>query len=411
MANESLILQANTNNGRTAGAMLAYRPSLTGNGIIPVEFPFSRTTTGMEKLADGLWREASINTPRRFFDGTKYSYLFEPARTNHFTHSSDADNGVYSKFNIVKNGDSSTTVIQGVVGRRYDPVGTNVANEFSRSGAFASSINGDITFYFVVEYAGWQWFSLSTNQDSLGSVVWFDLQNGVKGQDTNNRGKIESWGNGVYLLSYTTGGRANGATNTISSGFRSANGSLANITGNGTGLAFHHFQYEAATSYTSPIITAGSAVLRAAEGFSLSDLLTRGIFTSAGGTWVIKFVDNFSYTRDSSIAGLTIGDGPNAFAISNGGTGRLRIGKFVGGGFSQIFLTTTDISYIAIKWDGTTGDVFVNGVKQVSATAFPTANMISFSSANSNDVIKKIIEMKFFPEPISDAECIAETTL
>jgi hypothetical protein len=72
--------------------------------------------------------------------------------------------------------------------------------------------------------------------------------------------------------------------------------------------------------------------------------------------------------------------------------------------------TTTDHVKVAIKWNGTTADVFVNGIKVVSATSFTTTDM-EFFRWNGGDVSKYIKQMALFPTPLSDAECIALTTL
>jgi hypothetical protein len=62
-----------------------------------------------------------------------------------------------------------------------------------------------------------------------------------------------------------------------------------------------------------------------------------------------------------------------------------------------------------MKWNGATADVFVNGVKVVTATAFPTTNM-EFLNCFATDVPKYINEMALFPIPLTDTDCIALTT-
>jgi hypothetical protein len=123
-------------------------------------------------------------------------------------------------------------------------------------------------------------------------------------------------------------------------------------------------------------------------------LLTRD---SAGNIWV----------GDSSIAG-TLGNG---FTIrtSSPTNQRLSIGKTIASVFTNLFVTTSDTSKIAIKWNGTTADIFENGVKVVAATSFTPTNM-EFLIGNAQDVPKYINSMALFPTPLTDTQCIALTT-
>jgi hypothetical protein len=77
---------------------------------------------------------------------------------------------------------------------------------------------------------------------------------------------------------------------------------------------------------------------------------------------------------------------------------------------SPLYTTNTDTAKIAIKWNGSTADVFVNGTKVVSATSFTATNM-EFLYGQASDVPKFIQQMALYPSPLSDANCIALTTL
>jgi len=88
----------------------------------------------------------------------------------------------------------------------------------------------------------------------------------------------------------------------------------------------------------------------------------------------------------------------------------LRILKRVSGTGTELYSTLTDTIKVAIKWNGSTADVFVNGTKTVSATAFTTTNM-EFLSGLGNDVPKFIQSMALYPTPLSDTDCTTLTTL
>jgi hypothetical protein len=88
----------------------------------------------------------------------------------------------------------------------------------------------------------------------------------------------------------------------------------------------------------------------------------------------------------------------------------LTINKRVATIQTQLYVTTTDHVKVALKWNGTTLDVFENGVKVVNATAF-TPTIMEYFGSFGGDVPKYIIESLLFPTPLTDVECIELTTL
>jgi hypothetical protein len=177
-------------------------------------------------------------------------------------------------------------------------------------------------------------------------------------------------------------------------------------------------QMEFGAYATTPILTFGSAtVTRIADSFTRSNIFTNGYISSAGGTWYAEFVNNIQYTRDAGNSNFFIGDTANnspsnSLEIRNGGVAnsRLDIGKRIGGTFTTLYTTTTSTVKIAIKWNGANVDVFVNGVKQVSASAFTITNM-EFLYSQIQDVPRYIPWMTLYSTPLSDAECAFITTL
>jgi hypothetical protein len=169
----------------------------------------------------------------------------------------------------------------------------------------------------------------------------------------------------------------------------------------------------ATTFILSP--TTASAT-RIADSFSRNNIFTNGLITSSGGTWFVELRGNIAYVRDSTgtfgIVTSSISSA-NGFVIKTlgGGTAqRLFIGKRVADVESLLYTTTTDTVKIAIKWNGSTADLFVNGTKQVSATSFTATNM-EFLSGLGTDVPKFIQAMALYPSPLSDTDCTIITTL
>jgi hypothetical protein len=226
---------------------------------------------------------------------------------------------------------------------------------------------------------------------------------------------VSFYGTGTIVFSGTYIGTlvGTGVNNRVSLTFTPTTGSLIlTVTGSVT-----KGQLETGAYPTSYIPTTTTALTRNADTFTRNNIYTNGLITSAGGTWFIELNNNIAYIRDASVNSLYIDTSvnglTNGFSIKHveGGTSRrLVIVKIIGSSSSIFHQTLTDIVKIAIKWNGTTADVFVNGVKVVSATAFTTTAM-EFLSGNAVDVPKYIKSTMLFPTPLTDTEMTALTTL
>jgi hypothetical protein len=170
-------------------------------------------------------------------------------------------------------------------------------------------------------------------------------------------------------------------------------------------------QMELGAFATTFIPTSTAAVTRLVDSFIRSNVFADGLITSAGGTWIIDLSNVLSLTRDLA-NGIFIGDSTNQnsgnqIIIRSLPTGRLNILVLVAGISSATYEVTTDNCKIAMKWNGTTSDVFVNGVKRISAASFTTTvmqNLVGLAG-----VPFFINAMALYPTPLSDTECIAKT--
>jgi hypothetical protein len=176
-------------------------------------------------------------------------------------------------------------------------------------------------------------------------------------------------------------------------------------------------QMELGAYATTFIPTTTAAVTRLLETFSRSNVFTDGYISSAGGTWFVDLANNLSLGRDGSSGSFWIGDNSNYNSVQNalairhlGGTTALRVVKTVSGAGTALFTTTTETCKIAIKWNGTTADVFVNGTKVVNATPFTATNM-EFLSNVANQVPHYFNQLALFPAPLTDEELVTITTL
>ena len=174
-------------------------------------------------------------------------------------------------------------------------------------------------------------------------------------------------------------------------------------------------QVEAGAYASTLIPTTTASATRVVDTFSRDNIYTNGLITSSGGTWFVELRGNVVLTRDASGGGLFINTGTsallgNGFSIRNTGANRLVVQKVISDTSTSLYTTTTDTTKIAIKWNGTTADIFANGTKVVSATSFTPTAMENLLSSGSN-VALFIQSMALYPTPLSDTDCTTITTL
>jgi hypothetical protein len=131
------------------------------------------------------------------------------------------------------------------------------------------------------------------------------------------------------------------------------------------------------------------------------------MISSAGGTWFVDLRNNLGLSRDAFSSGLYLSDAGLliSFLLRNDGgpNSRLRLQKRVGGVETPLLTTSTNTCKIAIKWNGSTADVFENGIKVVSATSFTGTAMENLVGL-AGDVPKIINSMALWNTPLTDDE-------
>ena len=413
----SLLTQASlvlTPNAYKANKMYSIIPS-SGSG----DMTTTRATTATRINSSGLVENVATGIPRVDYTGGVANILLEPQRTNLLTYSSTFTDASWGKISI-------TSVLDSVI---LSPDGTANAYKISRNSVSSSSYvqktstSSTSTIYTATLYAKLGDVSTNIGLRVIGTYpnrgdALFNLSTGTLigvrdgGTNTSTFGNIQSVGNGWFRLSVTstfatTGVNIGVLTSPTSltnlSGFEAADGALSNCYIWGS-------QLETGAYATSYIPTTTSTVTRNADLITLNNIYTNNFITSSGGTWFVELNNNFALTRDAA-GTFQIGDAlGNNFAIKATGTSRLAIVKNISNVQTVLYTTLTDIVKIAIDWNGTTADVFVNGIKVVTATSFTTTNMNSLTTSIS-DVPRYIKSTMLFPTPLTDAQCISLTTL
>ncbi|MFY7884356.1 MAG: phage head spike fiber domain-containing protein [Dolichospermum sp.] len=372
-----------------------------------------------------------LNVPRlSYMYGSCPALLLEPQRTNLALYSEDFTNG-WSLEGATISSNTNTAPDGNTTADRISESAITDVHRIYRS-AYVVTSGTTYTYSLFVLKGTSRYCRLSFNQSSSASIwaaAQFDLDtltftSGVgSGGGTFSGATISQLPNSSWIRITISASLAttsafaffalSNGTAISSSDSRGCNSYLGSTSNN---LIIWGAQLEQGAYATTIIPTTTASATRIADSFSRNNIYTNGLITSSGGTWFVELRNNISYTRDAVSEGLFIdtasGGFGTGFTLRNpgGGASRLAITKVISGVLTILYIPTTDIVKVAIKWNGTTADVFVNGTKQVSASAFTPTNM-EFLRGAATDVPKFIQSMALYPTPLSDTDCTTLTTL
>jgi len=377
-----------------SGSLLGYEYGELSGQFAPIPITGSRASTATYTNQSGLIVSASNDVLRVDYSTGTGSLLLEPQRTNLFSNSVWAGGGTTpTGWNSFITG--TTTAVTSIKNNNV------TAYRFSGTSQRAFFVQAGVPTTIGLTYSISIFIESVTTTQNLDQVM-SNFAGGVfyrNGVIVSGTTPIEAGYTYTAVFSATT----------TSYDIRFGLGVQGPNTGN---FVMSMPQFEQGAYSTTYIPTTGTTVTRIADTFSRPNIYTDGVITSGGGTWFVSLLNNIIYIRDG-IVRLGVGDTSalttNSLYLSGGYNTRNGIYKIVSGSSTLLYNTTTNIAKIAIKWNGTTADIFENGSKVVSATSFTATNMENFIGGNG--VSTFIPQMKFYNQPLSDAECISLTTL
>lgn len=366
---------------------------------------------------DYFYTTDRLNVPRLNYDvaGGCPSILLEPQRTNLVLRSEEFENAYWQKFGSSIGVNSAISPTGALNSDKIIEDTSSLAHRII-STQIPTTTGVSYTCSIFIKPAGRNFAFVRLN-NSGGDIASgnIDLISGAVTQVSSGTITTISYTNGWYRVIFS------GTSASTSDAFfevRTSNSSTyANFAGDGvSGISVFGAQLEVGAYATSYIPTVASTVTRNTDVTTRNNIYTNGYITSAGGTWVVELNNNFSLTRDAIGSGIWIGDNNSSSTSGNslnirhnGFTSRLIINKNIAGVLTALYVTLTDTVKLAINWNGTTADLFVNGVKVITGTSFTTTNM-EFLNSSTSDVPRYIKSMMLFPKSLTDAEMILLTS-
>ena len=373
--------------------------------------------------ATGVFTNVSVkevtrdNVPRIDYTGGGCPHILaEPQRTNLVTYSEDFSNASWAKTN---SSITSNLVISPDGSLNGDKLVENTSNNYHYISHSFSIVSGSYySFSIFLKKGERKWLKI----DSSSGASWscganFDLENGVVGSIDMGSAKIESYGNDWYRCSII--GLANATTVVASDLILGIGDNNNSYQGDGTsGLYLYGGQVEQGSYPTSYIPTSGSSVTRN------QDIFTRdGIGSLINSTEGVLFLE---------VAALSIADGNRYITLTNGAvnsygirilyqsaSGSIFFQKYVNGtrttNVATSSITTTNLNKLAIRYNTTNVDIWVNGVEILTnsdTNLIPsgTLNRLAFDIGDgSSNFFGKVKQLQVYDTSLTDNQLIQLT--
>ncbi|MDB2611849.1 hypothetical protein N9Z24_03755 [Gammaproteobacteria bacterium] len=379
----------------TSGSIIIQDAQLE-NGLVATDYIETTTTTAQAGILEDM--------PRLDYSGGAScpALLLEPQRTNKIPHSEYLNAVTKSNVTINTNSDISPEGVQNA--HNVIANATNSDHLFFQSSMGGSTNANTQTIYAKAN--GYDWIYIRF--DIPTKRAFFNVANGTLGTaDSGITHTIKNVGNGWYRCSatMTTTNYANAVL-----GLASAD-NTDNFLGDGTsGVLMYGWQSEEASYPTSYIPTYGSSVTRG------SDIATNDNVNLIG-------LDEFTFLWDGVLDSPRNGSGTFAHLTLDGTIGfkgasntDIRVDVVGSGNFAKgtsVQTLTEGRHKLLLKMSASgTGKVFIDGSEisggiTYSGTTFTTDDGKLDGGSYKQNVNKVLV----FPTDLTDAECIALTTI
>ena len=382
----------------------------TGNGSIYIQNAQLETglvaTDYLDSGATTAKAGVLIDLPRINYDanGENGALLLEPQRQQLIQYSEYFGASYWTK--------SGASVVSGFtspegLGNAYKLVeDTNNGGHQIYSSFFSGSAGNNYTTSFFVKAGERTWCRILTYG---GTSVFFDLENGVKGTESNATGSIEPLENDWYKISSTYSSQSSERAYL----YIAESDGVASYQGDGSsGIYVYGAQAEAGSYSTSYIPNHGTSggVTRAADNHDLPDITS--LIGNTQGSWFMDWEIADSSTRDNSEVGfeLSSDDNRDELNFSVGSDGNMRMFVRADNNYSQKYATSNKSGKWCLVWNGTSLKLFQNGVEVYSDASALIYNDYTTYEGNPN-LQYKVKQVIIFPTALTDAECITLTTL
>ncbi len=393
------------NNGRhNFRSPFGIQPSLVldfaGTGTLDPRVTFTRSTTGTYYNSSGVLSTAAIDAPRFDYNPSTLAplgLLIEQSSTNLLTYSQTIDTTNWTAYNA---GNGTTTI------DTISPDGTTSASTINDTSVLGYyGVNKSLSISTSTNYT----FSCYVKQgtSTSGFSVWLIgsagaiFQNTIAwtaGVPTATGWTATSVGNGYYRISYSF----NSSTSTSLTVYLL--GAIQNITATGSTI-YYGAQLEALAFATSYIPTTSAQVTRAADNASMTGTNFSSWYNTAQSTWFSQSISKYGLGINRVIGTPTSYKAPIVIDVGRGemydSTTIVRTANSV---------TANAVAKIATTWDGTTGQVSLNGGTVASgsqSTGYANITGIGIgynSSANDGYLNGWIAKISYYPQALTSSQ-------
>lgn len=393
-----------TPNSYKAGKLYSLKPT-DGTGDLDVV----RATTATRVNADGLIESVAINEPRLDYSNGCPSILVEPQRTNLILQSTTLSNAVLSEITL-----TSGILSPEGINNAFSLLETSSNSEHYYYSPSTSFTNQTVTSSIFVKANGRTKVRVSNNLNMINQYAYVDydlIDNSIIKTVSSNviyqNSTIQDYANGWKRITITSSKPTSTYSYRLGIWPLDDLGSVSYEGDITKGIYIYGPQQEVnASNATSYIPTAGSAVTRNLDNFTLLNLQSKDIVSSNQGVFfyditskekptALRVISNI-YNINTNDVRLIVDSNNLIFSLPN-------IGSFT------IGVNNIDSRYkIAFVYTNNNTYIFVNGVKSTVLGAMPNFPNNFELRGNSAFELNNFIAYK---TALTDEQCISLTTL